>query len=80
MTGQKVVGAADRRSKRRPLNTRELEVVSHLAEGRTYAETGRAMFLSHASVKRHVHEALVAMGARSAAQLCVLAVRSGQLP
>lgn len=63
----------------RPLKPIELEAVAHLANGLTYKEAGREMHKSHASVKRYIHEALTATGARNAAQLCVIAIRSGQL-
>lgn len=67
------------RSPRRPLSIRELEVVSHLANGLTYAEVGRELWLATDTVKGHVTRAIAAAGARNSAHLCVLAIRSGQL-
>lgn len=78
MTGPRKATVAT--SPLRPLSERELEVVSHLTEGLTYAEIGRRMWLSHASVKAHVHRALEATGTRCAAQLCASAVRQGLVP
>lgn len=68
------------RSPRRPLSIRELEVVSHLANGLTYAEVGRELWLSTTTVKSHAARARRIFDARNTAQLCVLVVRSGQLP
>lgn len=77
MTGNKGHLPAD---ERRPLRDIEIEVVAYLANGLTYREAAREVHLSTPSVKRHVSNALRATGARNTAQLCVLAVRSGQLP
>lgn len=71
---------AEPQAPRRPLTVRELEVVGHLANGLTYAETADELWLSTSTVKHHVTRAIKATGARNTAQLCVLAIRSGQLP
>jgi DNA-binding CsgD family transcriptional regulator len=65
---------------RRSLSVRELEVVSHLADGLTYNEVAGALYFSKPTVKSHAARARQILGARNTAQLCVLAIRSGQLP
>lgn len=61
------------------LRPRELEAVGHLADGHTYAEVGRAMFLSERTVKGHVQHARCEMGARNTLHLIALVMRTGQL-
>src|SRR4029077_12918326 len=44
------------------LSTREVEVLSHVAEGRTNAEIGRLLHISEATVKTHLLRAFNKLG------------------
>ena len=46
-----------------PLSERELEVLDHLAKGRTNKEAARELFISQATVKSHVENILRKLGA-----------------
>ncbi len=59
------------------LTPRENDVLAQMAKGRSNAETGRALFLSEATVKSHVAAILTKMGARDRLQVVVLAYESG---
>ena len=59
------------------LSGRELEVLRHVARGRSNAEIAATMFLSEATVKTYVSRLLTKLGLRDRVQLAVLAYESG---
>jgi DNA-binding NarL/FixJ family response regulator len=59
------------------LTDREQEVMVAVARGRSNAEIGAELFMSHATAKTHVSRVLTKLGARDRAQLVVLAYESG---
>ncbi|MGH9128103.1 MAG: response regulator [Acidimicrobiales bacterium] len=59
------------------LTEREREVTALVAEGRSNEEIAAALFMSHATARTHVSRAMIKLGARSRAQLVVLAYESG---
>jgi DNA-binding NarL/FixJ family response regulator len=61
-----------------PFNTltkRELEVLSHLVAGRTYAEIAHALFISEKTVSVHVSNMLRKTGTSSRRDVSALALR-----
>ncbi|MEV6848435.1 response regulator transcription factor [Actinoplanes sp. NPDC051411] len=59
------------------LTEREREMVAWVATGSSNEEIAAALFVSPATVRTHVSRAMVKLGARSRAQLVVIAVRVG---
>lgn len=59
------------------LTDREREMVAWAATGSSNEEIGAALFVSPATVRTHISRAMVKLGARSRAQLVVIAVRAG---
>ncbi len=59
------------------LTDREREVVALVADGRSNEQIAAALFMSHATARTHVSRAMIKLGARSRAQLVVLAYESG---
>jgi DNA-binding NarL/FixJ family response regulator len=59
------------------LTEREREVVAWVATGSSNEEIAAELFVSPATVRTHVSRAMLKLGARSRAQLVVMAVRSG---
>ena len=62
-----------------PLSERELEVLRHLAEGRSNREIARALFLTEGTVKNHVTSVLSKLGVRDRTQAALQAHRMGLL-
>jgi DNA-binding NarL/FixJ family response regulator len=62
-----------------PLSDRELEVLRHLAEGRSNREIARAVFLAEGTVKNHVTNVLLKLGARDRTQAALRARSLGLL-
>ena len=62
-----------------PLSDRELEVLRHLAEGRSNREIAQAVFLAEGTVKNHVTNLLVKLGARDRTQAALRARALGLL-
>jgi DNA-binding CsgD family transcriptional regulator len=59
------------------LTPREREMVAWAATGSSNEEIAAALFISPATVRTHVSRAMLKLGARSRAQLVVIAVRAG---
>ncbi len=59
------------------LTDRELEVLEHLAAGRSNAEIAEAMFLSEATVKTHLSRILAKLGVRDRVQAVIAAFAAG---
>ena len=59
------------------LTTREREMVAWAATGSSNEEIAAALFISPATVRTHLSRAMLKLGARSRAQLVVIAVRAG---
>jgi DNA-binding NarL/FixJ family response regulator len=62
-----------------PLSDRELEVLRHLAEGRSNREIAAALFLTEGTVKNHVTSVLSKLGVRDRTQAALRAHRLGLL-
>ncbi len=73
-------GEAPAAPSRQPLTPRELEVVQRLALGESGAQIAGVLFLSPATVRTHVQNAMGKLGARTRAQLIALVLRDGVLP
>jgi len=69
--------AAARKARLAELSERELDVLGHLARGRSNAEIGRALHLSEATVKTHVTRLLGKLGARDRLQAVIAAYELG---
>lgn len=63
----------------RPLNERELEVMSMLAHGAGGQEIARALFISPEAVRSRTRSARVKLGAKTRSHAVALAVHSGQI-
>ena len=63
-----------------PLTDRELEVLRHLAAGKSNREIAQAVFLSEGTVKNHVTSILAKLGARDRTQAALRASALGLLP
>lgn len=77
-------GAADRigpeyTSRLRALSERELEVLTHLAQGLSNTEIGLELFLGEATIKTHVANIFTKIGARSRVGAVMFAYESGFL-
>lgn len=59
------------------LSERELEVLQHLAAGRSNAEIAEALFLSEATVKTHVSHIFTKLGVRDRVQAVIAAFTAG---
>jgi DNA-binding NarL/FixJ family response regulator len=59
------------------LTDREREVLAAVARGRSNAEIGEELFMSHATAKTHVSRLLTKLDARDRAQLVVIAYEAG---
>jgi DNA-binding NarL/FixJ family response regulator len=62
-----------------PLTDRELEVLRHLAAGKSNREIAQAVFLSEGTVKNHVTNILAKLGARDRTQAALRASALGLL-
>ena len=63
-----------------PLTERELEVLGHLAAGKSNREIAQAVFLTEGTVKNHVTSILAKLGARDRTQAALRASALGLLP
>jgi DNA-binding NarL/FixJ family response regulator len=59
------------------LTTREREIVTLAAEGKTNDEIARQLFISRLTAKTHINRAMVKLNVRDRAQLVVVAYQSG---
>ena len=59
------------------LTDRELEVLQHLASGRSNAEIAEQLYLSEATVKTHLSRVLAKLGVRDRVQAVIAAFRAG---
>jgi DNA-binding NarL/FixJ family response regulator len=60
------------------LTKRELEVLTHLVAGRTYAEIASALFISEKTVSVHISNLLRKTGTSSRREVAALAMRLGE--
>lgn len=70
-------GFADTPAKRLNLTPRELDVLRHLADGRTNAEIAAALHLAPSSVKKLVSRCLARLGVRNRVEAALVARREG---
>jgi DNA-binding NarL/FixJ family response regulator len=61
------------------LSNREREVLSLLAAGSTNADITAALYLSNETVKSHVRNAMLKLGARTRTHAVVLALQRGDI-
>lgn len=59
------------------LSSREREVLSHTAQGKTAAQVGVLLFLSERTVNFHVSRAVAKLGAANKTEAVAIAVRAG---
>lgn len=59
------------------LTAREREVLEHLADGRSNAEIGEALFLSEATIKTHISHILTKLAVRDRVQAVIAAYDAG---
>jgi PAS domain S-box-containing protein len=64
-------------AERRTLSRRELDVIRRLADGLTGPEVAEELHLAHNTVRTHVRNSMVKLGAHSRAQLVALALAEG---
>lgn len=62
-----------------PLSSRELEVLQHVAEGKSNRQIAESLSISVATVKTHVQEILIKLSATDRTQAAVKALRQGLL-
>jgi PAS domain S-box-containing protein len=67
------------RAPAKPLTPRELEIIGEIAMGRRWHEIAADLFITQATVKTHVRNAMRKLGARSQAQLVAIALATGTL-
>ena len=70
-------GLGETTAKRLNLTPRELDVLRHLAEGRTNAEIAAALHLAPSSVKKLVSRCLARLGVRNRVEAALVARREG---
>jgi DNA-binding CsgD family transcriptional regulator len=70
---------AARREPAEPLSSRELEVLHHLAAGRTNAEIAKVLFVAPGTVKAHLNHIFRKLGAASRLQAVAHAREAGLL-
>jgi DNA-binding NarL/FixJ family response regulator len=77
---QEVIGAGPGRSTSYPggLSLREIEVLTHLAQGRTNREIARDLVLSERTVQRHISNIYTKINVRNRAEATTFALN--QLP
>jgi len=63
------------RNGRKQLSERERQVLRLLAEGGSYAEIGKSLFLSPDTVRAHAQRAMTKLGARTRTQAVAVALR-----
>lgn len=63
-----------------PLTPREMEVLGHLARGKTNRQIGQELHLSLSTVKRHLERIISKLGVSDRTQAAVKAVELGLLP
>lgn len=61
------------------LTTRQIEILRGIADGKTYAEIGRELFVTEDTVRTHVRRILARLGARCAAHAVHLGHQRGLL-
>jgi len=61
----------------RELTVREVEVLQHLAHGRSNEETARALFLSVETIKTYVRHVLEKLDAKNRTHAVAIALRRG---
>ena len=62
------------------LTSRELEVLEHIAQGRTDKEIGRLLFISEHTVKGRVRQILIKLAATRRTEAVAIATKRGLLP
>ena len=65
------------REGRNELSTRELEVLQHLAKGRSNRDISRALFISEETVKTHMKALFTKLGVKDRTEAVIHALRSG---
>ena len=77
--GSSGVSGSDRKSPRNVLTPREREVVRHVALGESTRRIAADLYLSPATVRSHVRNAMVKMGAHTRAQLVAIVLGDGAI-
>jgi DNA-binding NarL/FixJ family response regulator len=62
------------------LSPRQLEILTMIAQGQTYAQTGEALHLSEATIRYHMGQILERLHLRNRAQVIAYAARHGLAP